>query len=204
MSSLGPALALFLRIYDTTGVTAVEHAHAETAAMAALHSADIDLTWQWCAGGPASRGAVPCVAPASAEVLTIRIVHPSQTGVALGEAYVDTGRARGSLATVFIDRVHALADAAGIDRGTLLGRVAAHEVGHLLAGDDRHAASGLMRARWTADALQRNSDRAWTFSPGQARQLQRRLRERAADVSPALAVAEPRPAPRPCARVVGH
>lgn len=53
------------------------------------------------------------------------------------------------MSTVFVEQVGQLAYAAGIGSSDLLGRVAAHEVAHLLLGTAGHTATGLMGARWS-------------------------------------------------------
>lgn len=55
----------------------------------------------------------------------------------------------GVMSTVFVGQVARLAHAAGIGSSDLLGRVAAHEVAHLLLGTAGHTATGLMGARWS-------------------------------------------------------
>ncbi len=62
---------------------------------------------------------------------------PASTPGSLGFSFVDIGRKAGTLATVFADRVQALAAIAGVDDGELLGRVIAHEIAHLLIGTSR-------------------------------------------------------------------
>ena len=53
------------------------------------------------------------------------------------------------MSTVFVEQVARLAHAAGMGSSDLLGRVAAHEVAHLLLGTAGHTATGLMGARWS-------------------------------------------------------
>lgn len=53
------------------------------------------------------------------------------------------------MSTVFVEQVARLAHAAGLGSSDLLGRVAAHEVAHLLLGTAGHTATGLMGARWS-------------------------------------------------------
>jgi hypothetical protein len=53
----------------------------------------------------------------------------------------------------------------------LLGRVVAHEVGHLLRGRSSHSLNGLMRAHWPNEILRRNSVRDWLFSQNEATEL---------------------------------
>jgi hypothetical protein len=65
---------------------------------------------------------------------------------AMGEALVTDGG--GSLAIVYVDRVRTFAQKHRLPFATALAYAAAHEVGHLLRGDNQHAEFGLMRACW--------------------------------------------------------
>jgi hypothetical protein len=102
----------------------------------------------------------------------------------LGYSHVDPYRRQGTLATVFADRVRALAARLRIDEGTLLGRAITHEVGHLLLGTLEHSETGLMRGAWQS-AGRRQSD--WFFSSAEATRMRAGLEART--LSPALAVA---------------
>jgi hypothetical protein len=124
----------------------------------------------------------------TASELIIRIVATPHaiTGVeALGYSHVDAYRRQGTLATVFADRVAALATALRIDEGTLLGRAMTHEIGHLLLGTLDHAPEGLMRGHWSKEG--RTAD--WLFSLTQAEQIRAALASRINGVPPALALA---------------
>jgi hypothetical protein len=57
------------------------------------------------------------------------------------------------LATVYVTCVAWLATAARTDVAVLLGRVAAHELGHLVIRTSAHARRGLMRPHWTPDEV---------------------------------------------------
>jgi hypothetical protein len=100
------------------------------------------------------------------------------TDFALGFSSIDVHQNAGWLGTVLADRVAAMAARAPADAGTLLGRVIAHEIGHLLLGTASHSRSGLMRARWTDDELRQDRALDWRLSPADARQLQRALHAR--------------------------
>lgn len=174
------------------GVPPLQLAAAERAAVSALADAQIALTWISCPRGVRSADCDRAIGPAD---LMIRLVHSTglPDGPALAEAYVDTGAATGSLATVYVDRVHRLADASGVDVGTLIGRAIAHEVGHLLAGDSSHSARGLMRAHWTVVSLRARDDRAWVFSSSEAKRLRERLGDRLRIAGAEGAIVDPRP-----------
>jgi hypothetical protein len=101
--------------------------------------------------------------------------HPQPAGDALGDAVVDTITGRGSLGTVYVNRVKSLARASRTSESELLGRVIAHETGHLLLGRTGHPASGLMRGSWARRVLADRRDRDWTFSVEESRTLRWRL-----------------------------
>jgi hypothetical protein len=97
----------------------------------------------------------------------------------LGFASIDLVRGAGWLATVLADAVRAMAARTGADTGTLLGRVIAHELGHLLLGSSTHSEAGLMRARWHDDDLRQDRPLDWRFSAADARKMRRALQARA-------------------------
>jgi len=49
----------------------------------------------------------------------------------------------------------------------IVGRVMAHEIGHLLLGNAPHSSAGVMRAVWTADDLRSTAWGAFFFTPGE-------------------------------------
>jgi hypothetical protein len=91
-------------------------------------------------------------APGPSELsLVVREGAPCQdTPAALGDASV-VRRAGGVLATVYVNCVAWLATAARTDIAVLLGRVAAHELGHLVMRTSAHGHRGLMRQPGTED-----------------------------------------------------
>jgi hypothetical protein len=127
----------------------------------------------------------PCVAPLAAHELAIRFVRlpahlAEQDLVTLGDSLVDTRLRAGSLATIYVNRVAALAVRCRIDVRTLLGRAVAHEIGHLLLGTSAHASSGLMRAAWPQHALRRERPDTWTFTADDAQAIRDAVRVRTA------------------------
>src|SRR6267142_486444 len=114
------------------------------------------------------------VPPREVEIRVVKATALSERG-SLGFAAVDVVERAGTLATVYVDRVDALAMEAGIDRGELLGHVIAHEVGHLILGSVDHSPHGLMRATWKVDELRRNLPLDWKFSGAQGAEMRRRL-----------------------------
>jgi hypothetical protein len=173
-----------VRVYDSAGLPPRLVETALAVARATLAAANVQVGWQRC---PASSA---CAVPAAAgRALVLRLVTGtadargtgasaalrSRHGLPLGDAFVDTGRRTGVLATIYADRVLLLAGSAGTDPATLLGHAIAHEIGHLLLASNAHGTRGLMRPLWDRADLRRARERDWQFTPEEARAMRRRL-----------------------------
>jgi hypothetical protein len=179
------ALALVVRLYDAYGVSAAELAAARATGGSILGSAGIAVTWVAC----------PCaerVGPAELIVRVIAATAPSERD-SLGFSYIDLESRSGTLATVFADRVRTRASEARVSSGELLGRAMAHEIGHLILGTIQHDSRGLMRGRWTASELQKNSPWDWSFPRETAIDMDRALRARLRELQHPDEVAALRP-----------
>jgi len=179
-----PELLIVVRTYDASEA-AGDLTLAQAAATAILEDAGIAVTWVRCDAVSVRRDGDPCVAPLAANELAIRFVNvpahfAGQDLVTLGDSLVDTRLRAGSLATIYVNRVAALADCCRIDARTLLGRAVAHEIGHLLLGTSAHAPSGLMRAAWPQHALRRERPETWTFTVDDAQAIRDAVRGRTA------------------------
>ena len=123
----------------------------------------MDVDWRRCTGLTPATG---CNARPGPSELSLRIVGTdAPQDDTLGAAFVDP-RAGGVLATVYFTRIAWLARVTGRDAGMLLGRAAAHELGHLLMRTTSHPGCGLMRATWTQREVRRNHAADWTFTAG--------------------------------------
>lgn len=167
-------LVITVRTYDSYGVPPRDFGSAVGVASRTLAAAGVTTEWIDCS---AANAPDRCAAVAGRSELIVRILWgprgpDGRDGGPLGTAAVETAVQQGSLASLYADRIIAQAAAAGADLGTLLGRAAAHEIGHLLMGTAAHAPRGLMRARWSRSDLQRRFERDWLFSPAEAAQLQ--------------------------------
>jgi len=172
-SLLTVKIPLLVQTYDATGVSPRTLDEARSTASVVLAAAGIEPIWRPChAAGCIQR-------PKPPHEVMIRIVNstPLSERGSLGFAAVDLAHHGGILATVYLDRVDALAAEAGANRGELLGRVVAHEIGHLILGTTHHSSIGLMRATWTTDELRRRWPFDWKFSAEEAKEIQRQLGE---------------------------
>lgn len=202
------ALLLTARFYSTADVPAGDRAAATHVTANILRDAGIDIVWIDCndrVAAPKPAVTNGCSTPPSPNEVIVRFVWAPLTnrprsrsaGDSLGDAYVDTVAASGSLATVYVDRVAAMSRISGVDAGTLLGRVTAHEIGHLLLGTATHRPSGLMRAEWSTTLLQRRIANDWRFSTLDAQRVREGVLKRTHAVQ--LVSNTPAPATLPCA-----
>jgi hypothetical protein len=178
MVSAAPAATrVAVRVYDNGGI-GPPLAAALAGAHATLVAAGADAAWLWC--GAANTGSDPgCGVPLQERELAVRVVRiavaPGYAGrLPLGDSLIDAPTHIGVLATIYYDRVAWLAAQSGTDVTRLLGRTIAHELGHLLIGSQRHSESGLMRAVWTREDLERARADDWRFTSRDAAAIRRR------------------------------
>lgn len=177
---------VLVRTYNTYGVSGHELGDAAQHAARLLAEAGVPSAWRDCrtSDGPSSTSG-PCDDLPLTFELIVRIVKAPASGapdMPLGEAHMDAATGRGALATIFGNRITAVAAEAGMRRSVLLGRVLAHEVGHLLLGATAHSTDGLMRARWPVEWLRASLDGDWQFAPADAERLRLILTSRALSV----------------------
>lgn len=171
------SVTLTVRLYNASGIPAAELVAARRAAESILRDTGLTVIFRHC-GRQVSRSVAvdPCVDRLAPSEVVVRVINAPalNTGIrpdAYGLAYVVQETGRGWLATVFSDRIHHAAVRVGVEPGMLLGRVMAHEVGHLLLGSSYHAHAGLMRADWP-DALLNRAGEEWRFSTTEAARMQ--------------------------------
>jgi hypothetical protein len=153
---------LVLRVYNVYGLSESELETARATVHEVFDQAGVQTIWRNCL----STGDDPCGEQLDTNEMVVRLIR-SPYGARISTADLR----RGSFTTVYPDRVDTIAQRFGRDRGLLLGRAIAHELGHLLLGSTTHAATGLMRARWSGRPMQAPQPEDWLFSATEARQL---------------------------------
>ena len=149
---LSPA-SLSIRVYNNYGVPADDLLAARTHVDTIFDEAGIDLSWLdcWQRDGEPAHAPVKCRQALDAHELTLRLQAPSLSEgdrfVSLGSSLVNLEAGAPFLATVFVDLVASISRRAPVDFRLLLVGAIVQEIGHLLL-NDRHAAHGLMRAKW--------------------------------------------------------
>jgi hypothetical protein len=158
-----PRTSITVRVYQTAGLSSALERRALTEAKTLMQSAFVDVRWQHCAG-PNRPPACYIRGGPSELVLVVREKAPCpEASATLGHALVVQG-AGGVMATVYLGWIARLARVSETDVGVLLGRVIAHELGHLMMHTSSHARRGLMRANWTPDEVRRNLAADWAFT----------------------------------------
>jgi hypothetical protein len=181
--------SLVVRVYDNAGVLAGDRQRAIKRANEILARAEVAIDWRDCPAGAAWMHAGCADMPRPGE-LSVRLVRTPKNDAnprALGSALIDKVTGRGTLATVFVDRIRGVAQQGKTDPWAIVGRVMAHEIGHLLLGTNSHSETGLMREMWALKDLLRGHPDDWLFSRKQRDDLRN---------SPLL-----KGTPRPTARV---
>lgn len=172
-----PRTAITVRIYQSAGLSSALEERALAEAEALLGTAGVDVSWRRCTSGQAA-ACEPPLGPSELMVRMIRTGAPWRgVSATLGEAHVDRQTGDGVVATVHVNRVVRLADEAGTDSGVLLGRVTAHELGHLLMRGERHSLAGLMRPSWTLAEVRQNRSFDWMFTAEDLAAMRRQGRD---------------------------
>jgi hypothetical protein len=181
-----PPSSLVIRIYDGTFADAATREAAIQGAAAIVADAGIHAAWHDCTGDAQPS---ECTPSRRGRELIVRIIPTPPTGttltggsmetrsnartvrLVLGFAVIDRASGVGVLATIFMDRIEAIAHRIDAPRGAVLAAAIAHEVGHLL-GMPTHGRSGLMREVWTEEELALGREEDWLFAPSERHLLQ--------------------------------
>ncbi|MEO5822442.1 MAG: hypothetical protein ABIT71_18190 [Vicinamibacteraceae bacterium] len=179
---LAAALAVTIRVYDIYGLPPETRAEALAVAADTLERAGIQAAIVDC---NARAAASACKVGLGADELILRIHrHPKDGAHVLGDAIVrESGLS--TIATVYAAAIAERARRTGGSLATFVGRVAAHEIGHLLLGSNSHASHGLMRPAWDVARLDRGD---WDFTVEDAAAIRSRLKQRDAKALLARAI----------------
>jgi hypothetical protein len=83
-----------------------------------------------------------------------------------------------SIAAVFFHRAVDLERANLVTRSAILGAMMAHEIGHLLLGENHHSDVGVLRASWGDQDLKSIARGQMCFTAGEARRMVSMVRRR--------------------------
>jgi hypothetical protein len=140
---------LSVRVYSFAGLSPWLLHAAEVEAYRLLRKVPVDLNWVDCTSALASAACVSDLAPTDLVIRILPKALPLATADALGIAGSQGGEAK---AFLFYDRMVALRTHAR-PLPSIVGRVLAHEIVHVLLPDQSHSDFGLMRGQWSTDDL---------------------------------------------------
>ena len=172
---------ILIRTINSSSLRAGLIRDASLGARDVFRAAGVETYWADCGfdGSPAA-----CSSEPGPRTIDLRILSRPQakrmglSAKALGAAMLPpTGF--GSLANVFSHQVYELARSTGVDRTTILARLLAHELGHLLLDESRHAAAGLMQATWTPADLREAARGGLGFGSAESSNLRAQAQARA-------------------------
>lgn len=164
-------------VYNQAAVPGDVLSRAEQEASRIFQRAGIAVNWLNCQVPAASEEAsITCREVAFPKHLHLRIVRRSAglNGEAMGISFQGE-HGIGCFADLFYEPMEKLEESEGTNVASLLGRVAAHEIGHLLLGTNSHAAAGIMQARWTADRLTSPALARLVFLDRESQKMRERL-----------------------------
>ena len=173
LAAAATALAITIRVYDTYGLPPDQRAEALAIAGETLAQAGVAVTWLDCTRQPDGSRPAACLALLKEHELVVRIQARSPRGPhVLGTAIVQADGKPNVFASVYAASVADKATRSGVWIPTLLGRATAHEIGHLLLGENAHGPHGLMRASWNVKRLHPSE---WQFTEADAERIHRRF-----------------------------
>jgi hypothetical protein len=146
-----PGASLTVFVYNNAGVAAGILADAQVFAARSYRAAGIELNWADCSTPHNDTAQLrACQTGNDGRAPVIRLIREnSAAGVTRSGNPPDyaLGVALGSLAYIFYPKVKELAGHCPEQEFMILGRAMAHELGHLLLGENSHSAQGLMKAQ---------------------------------------------------------
>jgi hypothetical protein len=146
-------------------------AEQETARIFRL--AGIEIAWVNCnAAGEPDR----CAQFLGADEFVVHIVQSgvTRTKCVLGESFLGED-GTGKYADVYFERIQWAHREFDADPAQLLGRVSAHELGHLLLGTHAHSAVGIMKPQWDLENVRRVKLGLLVFTKQQSRLMKTRI-----------------------------
>ena len=174
-----------VRIHDYVHVPPETLARAEEVTSKILREAGVDVVWLDCnIAVPVEKRQPACARPLGPLdfvlnlVDQVQLMSPKLREIAIGLAMVPPDGSEGYLAYLSTRQVADVAHEYSESLETVLGLGAAHELGHLLLGENAHTPSGLMKARWGTDEWKEWSRGNPHYAPEQAGRIQSNLRMR--------------------------
>jgi hypothetical protein len=170
------AVPLSVRIYNYAEVPEATLAAAQGEAALIFRQAGIDVSWLPCACSDAEFAESPHKFTACAQAtgaVTVRI-QPKCLGGQAMRSHSWLAAAQKQSSEVFYDRVRQFAADQACKPALVLALVLAHELGHLLLGEESHSSQGIMVPKFRTQELRRAQKGQLLFTPEQAQRMRER------------------------------
>jgi len=169
-------LQITVLVYNHANVEPATVLAAEKTAAKTYEQAGVAIVWRNC---PAETEADRCVQTADLDQLVLNIAHQTQTLTSDTYGVAFYGRdGFGTVCDVFYDRILELHRGfRRADEATILGIIVAHELGHLLLGENSHSATGVMQAVFQYRDFIPTTFGVITFNRQQVRRIGDRLKQ---------------------------
>jgi len=167
------AVIIVLHVTNRAGITSADLAEAQAEAGRVFDAIGIRTVWRDAAAESEDR-------ESSALHLSIALLSPEmvrrRASEGIGDDVLGTASKAAGWAYILCERITVLAARTRMDARTLLGRVIAHEIGHLVLPEVGHGNHGIMAA-----GIDRSPSGTFqlTFTPRESRAIHGMLRSRA-------------------------
>ena len=172
LAAAAAVLTITVRVYDLYGVPSHDRDKALALAAETLAEANVTANWVDCSRDEQGVAPAQCLAVLQPGELVLRIMDRTSRGPhILGTAIVqDDGP--NVVASVYAASMAERSAKSGVPIVTIMGRVTAHEIGHLLLGTNSHALAGIMRAQWNMKEVHPVD---WRFTSADAVKIRSRM-----------------------------
>ena len=178
LAAAAAALTITVRVYDLYGLSHDQKAKALALAGETLAKANVSATWIDCTRQEGIELPAACGEVLKEGDIVLRFQRRTERGPhILGTAVVQDGGPN-VVASVYAESVAERSIKTRLPQWLILGRVTAHEIGHLLLGANSHTVRGLMRAKWD---LRIPSAHEWEFTDEDAAKIRSRRLAASAD-----------------------
>lgn len=172
LARLTDAAELRVTLYDRSGLGADQRDDVMAHSARILRLAGLDVIWLKAGTGTdheatathvsGTRGCLRVEIAAELITRADRQAGPAALGLALPFSCT------GLNVRLFRDRIDAAAERQNLSASVVAAHALAHEIGHVLLGNNSHSIHGLMSARWDSDAYNRMRVGALRFTPHEA------------------------------------
>lgn len=180
-----PTPIITVRIHDYAHVPPETLARAEAVTSEILRGASVSIVWVACnVAVPMEQRQPACARPMGPLDFVLNFVDriqplsPNLREIAMGVAAVPPESSQAYLAYLSIHQAAGAAQEYATPLEQVLGLAAAHEIGHLLLGENAHTSSGLMKASWGAGELKQGSLGNLLFTAEQSERIRSNLLQR--------------------------